>query len=407
MEIALVSGGNSVTFDFEPERQNWSTGNTCKFLIGHKTGRQYPFDRVFVKRISGRAPAAHKLLLNLLGREIEGTPKVLGYTYDRKSHIYFFENVASDYKLLEEQLETNLIRPVIGRIITKEASAVFREVLQHRYIYTDFCAKNTMLDYAKKRAAFIDLDSAWPITRISKSDQPRPKGLEFKIYFWGLWNNYISWDTPDKPTSVPKTMVLSFAAVWSRAIMLAHHPAKADPPAALNLIRNPGLDNQRALWDALKTQNRQGFMDYFGLSDANARVVYNQWQCMFNDLRRGRELPWEELTGATDNLFTAIEEAQKPQPKLSRQAAAARQATPADPAVQTGYSTSRAPVKPLGAIRSPPPVAVGGGLSTGSAAPQPQPKPGYLKQFLIDVKDGFLKDPTKPPNFFRRWPDGH
>jgi hypothetical protein len=70
---------------------------------------------------------------------------VLGYLDDRKSHIYFFENLP--YKLLENQLDANLIRPESGRIISKEAAEVFREILQHKYIYTDFCVKNIMFDH--------------------------------------------------------------------------------------------------------------------------------------------------------------------------------------------------------------------------------------------------------------------
>src|SRR5512132_1090335 len=91
---------------------------------------------------------------------------------------------------------------------------------------------NIMLNHSK-RITIIDIDSSWPITRLQTEE---PKNDKVAAELWELWNNYINKRAPRKLVNAQKTVVLSFAAVWSRAIVLKHRPPQYDPHAALKLI---------------------------------------------------------------------------------------------------------------------------------------------------------------------------
>lgn len=71
-------------------------------------------------------------------------------------------------------------------------------------------------------------------------------------------------------------------------------------------MHNPSYEAQRPLWEALNSQNKERFLDYFGLKGVNASAVYAQWQAVVNTLKRGKEVVWQDIVSATQNLVTVV-----------------------------------------------------------------------------------------------------
>jgi hypothetical protein len=137
---------------------------------------------------------------------------------------------------------------------------------------------------------------------VLKPEKLKAKGQE---EFWGLWNQHLSKTRPVRVENAQKSVVLSFTALWCRARALKYSVGGA-ALTALKLVHNPSYEAQRPLWEALNSQNREGVLEYFGLREVNASAVYAQWQALFNTLRRGQEVAWQEIVSATQNLVTVV-----------------------------------------------------------------------------------------------------
>lgn len=318
MKVTVHDGWRKAVLSFEPpEREKWSKQNS-DFLIGYPTGLREPFSKVFIKCVQG-APQAHHLLVNLVGHGVRGTPKVYGHAQEGREYFYFFQNLPTDYCLLEEEIKrrgVRLIRQQLIRAVVKQAVETFKAMGQYGYVYIDFCARNIMLHYRSRRIVIIDIDSAWPVMLLEKKGRPDHR---VQVEFWGLWNEEICKVVPINVNNAPKTVVVSFAGVWSRALMWVKRKTQSDERAAINLVLNPSSDYQRPLWKALKEENRQEFIEYFQLRGTQGEAIYMQWQFMFDGLRSRRELPWQDVISATDNLLSAIEGDGKPRGKPSQQ----------------------------------------------------------------------------------------
>jgi hypothetical protein len=268
-----------------------------------------PFTKVSIKRVQGEAEA-HHLLAGIVGREVTGMPEVFGYSRDGDACVYFFQNSPATYRLLEEEIKqkgVDSISSQIIRTIVKQAADTFKCIAEHGYVYIDFCAKNIMIDHRNRRVILIDIDSSWPMSLLKKKGKP---DRQVQVEFWGLWNEDIGSIVPINVENAPKTLVLSFAAVWSRALILGDRKTNADDLTALKLVHNPSINYQRPLWKALRNKSSHEFMEYCHLKGTLGETVYEQWQDMFGVLRSGRELPWHAVISATDNLLSAIEGAQ-------------------------------------------------------------------------------------------------
>jgi hypothetical protein len=126
---------------------------------------------------------------------------------------------------------------------------------------------------------------------------------------------------PSVAGALPKTMLLSFAAVWSRAIALARAGDENAFVRAVFLVRNPGFPEQRALWHALEQGDGRAFWEYVnpptadatghhrpGVGDRSAgATVHAQWQKLFDRLRRGEDPAWGDVQAAADALLDSAQ----------------------------------------------------------------------------------------------------
>lgn len=318
---------------------------------------------MFIKRVrDSRGADGHGLLLQSIGRKIAGTPQVLGHASYGRSHFYFFENLHPSFVLLDKQLAAgaDVIAPEVVRAIVVQAAQTFAAIARHGYVYIDFCTKNIMRDATSGRISIIDMDSAWAAARLRTEAPSAGAGIEF----WGLWNEVLRYATQCKTANAPKSVVLSFAAVWARATMLIQSSQKKGKIPALNLVLNPNFDRQqRALWTALREQNRPIFIEYFGLNEPEGARVYAQWQRMLEDMEHGRELPWREVVSASDNLLRAIGCAQPPRVGAAKSASVSRSPAtrgirPSVPKQQVSSYASPAPAKVLLKATAKPALAV-------------------------------------------------
>jgi hypothetical protein len=271
---------------------------------------------VFVKRVSRAAVTGHNLLVKLTGRTLPASPRVYGIYQNGDKCLYFFQNLPASFRTLDEQLDNiNVITPQLVRGVITKASGIFKVIERCGFVYIDFCAKNIMLDRESGGLAIIDIDSSWPATFL-RNKKPDNQG---QIEFWGLWNHTLSACIPVRVENAQKSVLLSFAAVWSRAIALKRRGTQVDVHSALTFVHNPSYERQRPLWDALLSKNQKGFLDYF-IRGIKALPVYVKWQDVFTKLFRGLNIAWEDIIKATDVLLSAIVEkkTQQASPRVKR-----------------------------------------------------------------------------------------
>lgn len=304
------------SFQFvEPSAGKWSN-QSSEFIRSFPTGLAEPFKRVFVKRVSAEGATGHNLLVKLIGKTLPASPRVYGFDQNGRKCIYFFQDLPGRFKTLDEELEDiTIIAPEIVRGVISKASGLFKVIERNGFVYIDFCAKNIMLDRKSGSIAVIDIDSSWPVTLL-RTKKPDNEG---QIEFWGVWNHVLCSGVSVRLENAPKSVLLSFAAVWSRAIALKSRGTKRDIHSALTLVHNPSYERQLPLWVALGAKNREGFLEYFGLG-IKAAPAYMQWQGLFNKLLRGGDIAWDEIIKATDILLSAISEkkTQQVRPKVKR-----------------------------------------------------------------------------------------
>jgi hypothetical protein len=81
---------------------------------------------------------------------------------------------------------------------------------------------------------------------------------------------------------IPMTMVLSFAAVWGRAMGLLQsqqHP-NIDP---FLLVDAPSKDKQKQFWVAIKEGDEDEFYEYL-LPSSRADGLFQEWRGVFQEL---------------------------------------------------------------------------------------------------------------------------
>lgn len=216
-KVKLRYGIEAASLQFtEPARARWSKQN-CEFLVGYQTGLLAPFDRIFVKRVVGTPVSGHDLLMKLTGRALPFSPTFLGYVESKPgSHVYFFENLAPGFATLESELNSSAI--ICLRIITDivcKAASLFRTIYRFGFVYTDFCAKNIMIERKTQELAIIDIDSCVPMEVLLKPERLKAGGQE---EFWGLWNQHLSKSRPLRVENAQKSVV--FRLLLSGVVLL-------------------------------------------------------------------------------------------------------------------------------------------------------------------------------------------
>jgi hypothetical protein len=303
-KILLARGSEQQTLDFDPACQPWKR-QQADFLVGFATGLPGVFARVFVKRQKVRPPG-HDLLLALRGRAVPGLPCFYGHAAEGGFHYYVFESLPSAFVLVDHVLYGHtalrpadlICEPFIMAVVDQSAQS-FTALLAENHVYTDFSTKNILADDGRQ-IRLIDVDSSWPLATLQRNRHPT--GVQFDATFWALWNTQVAARSPGGEARAPQTLVLSFAAVWLRALALK---AAGDANGAVALVKAAGAASQEGLWSALARADRQGFVDYFQLTDPRT-PAYDAWSRIFTALRAGNPVAWGEIQAAAQALAASI-----------------------------------------------------------------------------------------------------
>jgi hypothetical protein len=339
MRIILARGSDRDTLVFDPSRVAWKR-QAGEFIVGFQTGLSDPFGRVFIKRF-GTPAVAHNLLTTTCGRAVPGLPCFYGYAAEAGQHYYVSENLPASFALVEHLLISKgaiapidlVSEPFISAAV-KQAVQSFAALWAEGYVYTDFCAKNILRD-DRETIRLIDVDSCWPITRLAS--ERYPSGIAFDIKFWGLWNTHAAAAASGGEERAPRALVLSFAAVWLRALALK---CSGDTAGAVALVRDPSAAKQQPLWDALAARNGREFAAYFLTAAASA--AHGLWQSMFDALKAGQTPHWSEVVRAVGALADAVKSEVVISPLTSsRPSAPPRAALPTPPPVPAHLAFSR------------------------------------------------------------------
>jgi hypothetical protein len=285
----------------------------CGFLPGLKTGLPRPFDQVFIKRFENKKASAHELLKEVRGKMIPGTPRIFGIEEYGTNSIYVYQFMAGD--TLNNVLMNNsnylaFLTPELLIKIAEKASDCFEALGDYKYVYTDFNVKNLMYGPFGE-IALIDLDSAWSDQYLIQN-WGNVKAINFDPSSWVWWRKYIAKQRgPAKTTAqLPKTMVLSFAAILGRAIGLIN---LSNPPPAEEIrefVRHPNIDVQKLIWHALDQGVDRGFYDYFNFSlssttQTQRMKLFENWRDIFRELTAGRFVAWTEIRQVASELASS------------------------------------------------------------------------------------------------------
>ena len=253
-----------------------------------------------------RAPA-HELFLEACGLDIPGSPKIYGVCEESGLVIYISEFKA-EYEILQNLLKSDgeywLTSPTMMNILN-QAIETFEALRLYRFVYTDFCTKNIFVHPATSDILFIDLDSALSYENLADTILMKQAINDFDNNLWSVWLQYVvphrGFDT--SPAVLRRTMVLSFAAVWGRALGLLKGP-QPSPEDPFALVAEPILPKQEPLWEALRTGSAAGFQEYFRLSQP-VRNLFELWQGIFQELCDGHHVSWEDVRQAADLIARA------------------------------------------------------------------------------------------------------
>jgi hypothetical protein len=293
IRVSLRAGDAVRKIEFDPDSVKWKK-QASQFAVGVKTGLPSP-EKMFVKR--GERAAAHLLWMKCFTGDarLPGAPEPLGYARDAAGeyHYYFSENLPPEYATLEQLLkrvpitdpkalkrwlETLLIEKNLAQKIAGTSAGLFQAMNRFGFAYTDFCAKNVMVDRKEYSCKLIDVDSAMPITELP-STAAGMQGLarQFSLSYWYAFHSAIGCFTP---IALSQSMVLSFVAVWSRGLAMLQ--TNGDPLDVLKLLRQPKEEDQRPFWDALIKDDRAAFGSYFSLDDqAVIQTLFSKWKEAF------------------------------------------------------------------------------------------------------------------------------
>jgi hypothetical protein len=247
---------------------------------------------------------AHKLLLAIQGKELAGTPRILGAGQEGNDWFYVIERLPDAYILMSSLLEKpdahKLLSAETLQRLVEASTSCFRTIGRFDHIYTDFCSKNFMVNSSTKDVKLIDLDSAWSYEMLLKC-RGTPTG-DFERQYWCLWHDYVLQKHSGRPIPeyVPITMVLSLASVWARGLGLIKKSSHKQSEV-LAFLRHTGHDTQRPLFEALEHNSKYAFLEYFGLDDQADRL-FEEWRDIFRELTSGRFVNWSGVRQATTDL---------------------------------------------------------------------------------------------------------
>jgi hypothetical protein len=347
IQIPLVFEGSKaqLLLDPDPHALPWDPRkNYCWNYKYDKTNLSHPFKQVFLKRWIGGVAPAHQLLVKAQGKKIPGTPCIVGMGQAGIDWIYVFERLPKSYldlnKLLKGKDAERYLTADILKGIVKQAEACFAGMEDYNYVYTDFTVKNIMVDPSKNELAFIDLDSSWSYPYLE--NQRGQFTNDFDTYFWYLWDTYL---LPARrpllpsPEKLPMAMVVSFAAVWGRAMGMLHSQQHPNMDAFL-LIDSPSKDKQEQFWAAIKEGDEDAFYDYL-LLPSRTDGFFQEWQEIFKELLSPREISWFEIPGPVNWLASLYPSQSRVIPPVPDDPQQSNQLTPSN-----GPPPSGPPVSP-------------------------------------------------------------
>lgn len=321
MRISLCDGNREAVLLFDPDQVKWVTPKTPneRHRI-HAASLPAPFHRLFLKRFQGKAPA-HTLLTRAVGSRLPAaTPQIYGWGNEGSDYIYAFHCLPPDYQKLSDLLKDGsgiqYLTPDFMRRVAKQAENLFAAIgrTPFAHFFTDFCTKNIMYNPKTGALVYIDLDSAWPFAVLHQQENG-PLGHKFDIFFWRLWLKY----SPEARRNhqhhhLPKTMVLSFAAAFGRALGLLRHPE--DPAARLLCLKPATFEqiNQDPLWKALKERDEATFRAFFLLPSRpdGQDDLFDTWSAVFEELTQSLTyVPRTRVREAVEALAAAQDEASR------------------------------------------------------------------------------------------------
>jgi hypothetical protein len=153
-----------------------------------------------------------------------GLPTFYGHVQEDGWYYYVWENLPPAFGSVEDLLlgrgsidPADLVSRSLICAVVDQAAQTFAALWSEGYVYTDFCIKNIFRDDSDT-IRLTDVDSCWSIARLAR--ERHPNGTTFGIKFWDLWNTHVAAAAPGGAERAPYTLVLSFAAVWLRALAL-------------------------------------------------------------------------------------------------------------------------------------------------------------------------------------------
>jgi hypothetical protein len=281
----------------------------CWHMIHTEPGRPQPFDKVFLKRWIGSKAPAHELLTNIHKNPLPGVPRVFGHEKGGKDYFYAFQFLPSPYKTIHEFLTDKweaVLTPAMGKLIIEQAAEILDTLVRANYVFTDFSIENMFFDPAAGKLILIDIDSAWPLATLMGRGG-RPENNQFNTSFWWLWIYYMRQQHGKKTNAgdlLAKSMILSFAAVWSRVLGLLNnpqHPANKNVRLRLRAFETAVL--QEPFWKALSEKNKGEFEEFLQFNGQKAGL-YEKWQEIFQELIDGDHVHWKQIIEVSTELLS-------------------------------------------------------------------------------------------------------
>jgi hypothetical protein len=294
-----------VTTSFEPSDHKWQQQNQLH-TIWDNTGLPTPLERVFVKRWHMSAATGDELMRAAIGTKIAGTPRIYGYATDGQDHYYFIECLPPSYKKLSDLIERSadgVLKRGVAQRLVNQSYITFTKLNERGFIYCDLRSDNVMYNTVARSVSFIDLDSCMSTKSLVAREGKPIQGVD--IAYWGLFNTYVPHRTGWDPEEVQKTLVLSAAAIWARAVAVY---ALSERVAAVKLLTSPVLNEQLELWEAIKARRKASFENYFQLRQVRDEV-FVQWCNLFESFRSLRPAEWNSVRSAVKSLLDDVQAA--------------------------------------------------------------------------------------------------
>lgn len=297
MLVDLTSArGSRISIKFNPSAKNldWRTQSAgTRFIVRYDPGVGVQVPTLFVKHwLNGKA-TAHDLMMARIGKKVRGTPDVMGFAGDATGEYYFLESLPKSYHLISDLLSAYQLEQSKGNAATharqliahtpisqvvSQAADTLCGIWESGYVYADFGEKN-MLIHRFSDIQFIDVDSCEKAS--SSFKQPSTK---FDLSYWILWKSFIKSERCD--VRLPKSMLLSIGAVWTRALALSRDENRLIDAVTLLCDKRSNLSFQHQLWNALDIGNSKVFNEQFMLPTGSS-IHFDRWRRLFHNLKGG------------------------------------------------------------------------------------------------------------------------